>query len=136
LRPGDRFNTTYFCDAIIAKLVQALYPGWAIARRRKILMHLDNARHYNFAEASEFIDGEKFMRLQHMSYSPDLVPFDFDLVRMLQEKLKNCAARTFHPLKQEVYSILKSIPEAELISVFQRWLRRFQQVTDSGGEHI
>jgi hypothetical protein len=43
---------------------------------------------------------------------------------MLKGNLKNCTARTFDELSQEVNSILRRIPEAELISVFQRWLRR------------
>jgi hypothetical protein len=43
---------------------------------------------------------------------------------MLQEKLKNGIARRFDELNQEVDSILRSIPEAELISVLQTWLKR------------
>jgi hypothetical protein len=32
LGPGDTFRTTYFCDVIIAKLVQALHTGGTIPR--------------------------------------------------------------------------------------------------------
>jgi hypothetical protein len=55
--PGDKFDTTYFCDVTIAKLVQALYPGRAVPRRRKISLHLDNSRLHNSAGATKFIDG-------------------------------------------------------------------------------
>jgi hypothetical protein len=55
---------------------------------------------------------------------------------MLQERLKNCTPRMFDERKQEVGSILRSISQAELISIFQRWFRRLQQVIDSGGEYI
>jgi hypothetical protein len=55
---------------------------------------------------------------------------------MLLEKLKNCTARTFDELKQEVDWILRSILEAELISVSQTCLIRLQQVIDSGEEYI
>jgi hypothetical protein len=55
---------------------------------------------------------------------------------MLKEKLKNCTARTFDEFKQEVDSIVRNISEAELISVFHTWLRRLQQVIDSGEEYI
>jgi hypothetical protein len=44
--------------------------------------------------------------------------------------------KTFDELKQEVDSILRNIPEADWISVFQAWLRRFQQVIDSVEEYI
>jgi hypothetical protein len=36
LGPGDIFNKTCFCDVIIAKLVQALYPGGAVPGDEKI----------------------------------------------------------------------------------------------------
>jgi hypothetical protein len=49
LAPGDKFNRTYFCDVTIAKLVQALYPGGVVLRRRKFSLHLDNARLHNSA---------------------------------------------------------------------------------------
>jgi hypothetical protein len=55
---------------------------------------------------------------------------------MLQERFKKCTARTFDEPNQEVDSVLSSAPEAELISVFQMWLRRLQQVIDRGGEYI
>jgi hypothetical protein len=56
--------------------------------------------------------------------SPDVTPSDFYLFRMVKEKLKKCAARMLHDLKREADSILSRIPKAELISVFQMWLRR------------
>jgi hypothetical protein len=55
---------------------------------------------------------------------------------MLHEKLENWIARTFDELKQEMGSILRSIPQAGLISLFQTWLRGVQQDIDSGGAHI
>jgi hypothetical protein len=36
LGPGDKFKANYFCDVIIVKLVQALYPGEAVPRQRSI----------------------------------------------------------------------------------------------------
>jgi hypothetical protein len=55
LEPVDKFNTTYFCDVIIAKLVQALCLGEAVLRQRKFSSHLDNVRPRNSAGATEFI---------------------------------------------------------------------------------
>jgi hypothetical protein len=99
-------------------------------------MHLDNVFPHNSARATEFIDGKKFIQLPHPPYSSNVTLSDFYLFGILKEKLKNCTARTFDELKQEVDSILRSIPEAELMSVFQKWFRRLQQVIDRGGEYI
>jgi hypothetical protein len=41
---GDVFNTAYFCDVAIAKLVETSYPGGAVPRRQKFSLNLDNAR--------------------------------------------------------------------------------------------
>jgi hypothetical protein len=56
LEPSDMFNITYFCDVIIAKHVQALYPGRVVPRQRKFSLHLDNVRPRNSTRATEFID--------------------------------------------------------------------------------
>jgi hypothetical protein len=59
-----------------------------------------------------------------MPSSPDAAGSDHDLFGMLKEKLKNYIERAFDEHKQEGHSILRSIPGAELFSVFQTWLRR------------
>jgi hypothetical protein len=55
---------------------------------------------------------------------------------MLREKVSNCIARTFHELTSAVDSLLRSTPEAELISVFQTRLRKLQHDIDSSGKHM
>jgi hypothetical protein len=71
-----------------------------------------------------------------LPYSPNVASSDFYLFGMLKEKFKKCTARTFDEFKQEVDSIVRSISEAELISIFHTWLRWLQQVIDSGEEYI
>jgi hypothetical protein len=97
---------------------------------------VDNALHHSSAGATEFIGEKTFIRLPRPPYWPDVAPSDFYLLGILQEKLKNCTARTYDQLKQEMNSILTRIPEAELISVFRMWVRRLQHAIDSGGEYI
>jgi hypothetical protein len=97
---------------------------------------LDNAHPRNFASVTEFIDGKKSIRLPDLPYSPDITVSDIYRFGILNEKLKKCTMRTFYELKREMNSILRSILETELISIFQTWLRRIQQVIDSGGEYV
>jgi hypothetical protein len=59
LGPSDKFDIVHFCNVIIAKLIQTLYPGGAIPRRRKFALHLFIARPPNSAGATELIDGKK-----------------------------------------------------------------------------
>jgi hypothetical protein len=87
---------------------------------------LDNARLHNYARATDFINGNG-----SSDYRPPSI-----FLECFKKKLKNCRARPFDELKQEVDSILTSIPEVHLISVFQTWLRRLQQVIESGREYI
>jgi hypothetical protein len=86
--------------------------------------------------ATKFIDGKKFIRLPHKTYSPDVALSDVYLFGMLKERFKNCTTRTVDELKQEVDSIMSNIPELKLISVFQTWFKRSQQVIDSDVEYI
>jgi hypothetical protein len=79
---------------------------------------LDNARPPNSAGQLNLSAG-KTSSEYHTPYSPDVTPSDFYPFGMLKEKFKNCSARPFDELKQEVDSILTPIFEAELISVFQ-----------------
>jgi hypothetical protein len=62
--------------------------------------------------------------LPHIPSSPEAAPSGSILFGMLKEKLKNCTVRMFDELTQEAISILRSIQEAELISVFQTELKR------------
>jgi hypothetical protein len=109
----------YFCDLIIAKLVRAVYLRGIVTRRRIFSSHLDNAETQNSARATEFIDGKPVIRLRHSPYSAYVTPSNFSVVGMFPGKLKNRSTRTLDELKQEMYSILKSIPKAELIPAFQ-----------------
>jgi hypothetical protein len=101
----------------------------------KILIAFGQCLPSQICRGTEFIDGKQFIRLGHPPYSQDIAPSDFDLFGMLQEKLKICTPRMFDELKQEAEAILRSIPEAERISVCQAWLTRSQQVIDTGGEY-
>jgi hypothetical protein len=94
---------------------------------------LEYARPHKSGGAIELIDGKKFIRLPQQSDAPDVTPFDFDLFGMLKEKFKNCNERKFDELKQEVDSILRSIPEAELISLFRRGSEDYSKILTAVG---
>jgi hypothetical protein len=135
LELGDKVNITYFCDVLIAKLVQALYPGGPF--RGDEHFHCTwTMLALTILQGPVNLSTKQFIRLSHLPYSLDVASFDFYLSEMLKEKLKNCTVRTFDELRQEGDAILRSISEAELISVFETWLRRLQQVIDGGGENI
>jgi hypothetical protein len=51
-------------------------------------------------------------------------------------KAQNWTGRTFDERQREMDSILRSISEAGLISVFQTWFKRLQQVIHSAREYI
>jgi hypothetical protein len=58
LGPGDELTTTYFCNVIIAKLVQALYPGGTVPRRRNFSFAFGQHSPSQFCRTTEFIGGK------------------------------------------------------------------------------
>jgi hypothetical protein len=65
-----------------------------------------------------------------------LVPSDFYLFGYLKGRLALCHERTKEDLLRKVTEILNSISEEELVRVFLDWMKRSEQVINTGGEYI
>ena len=61
---------------------------WKESTRRKMWLHLDNAKVHNSKLTSGKYDILGFKRAPHPAYSPDIAPSDFYLFGFLEEKLK------------------------------------------------
>jgi hypothetical protein len=133
---GERFNTTWFLNEIISELVASLKRRGEVSDRGWYRLHLDNARSHNSRDSVDYIDQQKFVRLPHPPYSPDLAPSDFYLFGNMKQRLVKCHGTTKEELFQNVNEILESISEDELVHVFLNWMTKLGQVIDMGGEYI
>jgi hypothetical protein len=133
---GQCFNSAYFCGVVINELVKKLKTMRYFPRKNWYHLHLDNARPHVSQMASRYITDNGFVKMPHPPYSPDIAPSDFYLFGNIKTKLAKCHGTTREELFRNVQAILSSIPDSELFNVFKEWMRRLQQVIDSGGEYI
>jgi hypothetical protein len=86
--------------------------------------------------ASGYIDHYEFIKVSHLPSTPDIAPSDFYHFGNLKIKLAKCHETKREELFRNVQAILSSISENKPFNVFKEWMRRLQQVIDSGGEDI
>lgn len=136
LENGMKFNSQYFCNIILEKLIEKIcFHGWN-PKIRKFLLHVDNARPHNSAMSKEYKEKKMLKRLETPAYSPDLDPSDFYLFGYIKEKLKSIERRTDLELLQDVHTILGLITREQRLAVFREWVERLKKVIESKGEYI
>lgn len=97
---------------------------WKESTRRKIWVHLDNARVHNSKLTSEKYDILVFKRTPHPAYSLDIAPSDFYLFGFLEEKFKGKKFNDINELFEAIQEILDSISIETRKAVFQNWIER------------
>jgi hypothetical protein len=73
------FNSTSFCEIIVPRLAGAAFPNQAGQGKRRVYLHMDNARPHNSRKSLQCIADNKFKRMPHPPYFPDITLSDFYL---------------------------------------------------------
>jgi hypothetical protein len=136
MEQGHQFNTTSFINEIINDLVADLRATHTFPDKKWYRLHLDNARPHNSQDLVEYIDRHRLVRVPHPPHSPDLAPSDFYLFGYLKGRLAKCHGTTKEDPSRIVTEILNSISEEELVRVFLDWMRRLEQVINTGSECV
>jgi len=82
------FNSSYMCETILPKLNQNARSRPEIGTRKKIFIHMDNAKPHQAKIVKEKMKSLNMKELPHPAYSPDLSPNDFWFYGFIKEKLK------------------------------------------------
>jgi hypothetical protein len=130
------FNSTYFCEVIAPCLASAAFPDEAGRRKRRVYLHMDNARPHNSRTLFQRAADNKFRRMPHPPYSPDIAPSDFCLFGTVKQRLQTCEGQSFEELQENVHEILSSIGPDELEATMQAWMERLRRVIDTGGDYV
>jgi transposase len=85
--PGMKSNNSFFCDVVMAGLIQNMISSGRRKTFNLFFIHLDTARPHNSKQSQECIQASKAKPLPHSVDSPDLAPSDFFLFGYLTEKL-------------------------------------------------
>jgi hypothetical protein len=81
-----------------------------------------------------FMDANMMMRGPHPPYSPDLAPSDFFLFRDAKRQLSGCSFDDPDDLLTAVQEILYGFENPTPIRVFDKWVRRLEQLIETEGE--
>jgi hypothetical protein len=81
-------DASYFAGEIIGVLEAVCYPEGRNPHERKRTVHFVNAPIHNTRTITGQLEQSGFIRMEHLSYSPDLAPCDFFLFGYVIEQLK------------------------------------------------
>jgi hypothetical protein len=130
------FNSTYFCEVIVARSASAAFPDQAGQRKRRVYLHMETARPHNSRKSLQCVADNKFKRMRHRPYSPDIAPRDFSLFGTVKQRLQTCESRSFEELQENGDEILSSIGPDEFEATMRAWMERLHGVIATGGDYV
>lgn len=133
---NTKYNSEYFINYILAKIVEKKNEIWKNSKKRKIWIHLDNSRVHNSNATSQKVAEFGLKRTPHPPFSPDIAPSDFFLFGYLTDKLRGQRFTSFEDLQERIIEIFNSIPHETLKNVFQTWIDRCNWVSMHEGEYF
>ena len=134
--PNDcKYNSQYFIDNILQKLIEKDQEIWPRKSNHKIWIHIDNCSVHNSMATENFINKSHFKRAPHPPYSPDIAPSDFFLFGFIKDKLKGNSFNKPDEVFEAVNEILAKISHETLIKVFKEWESRCKWVVQHNGEY-
>jgi histone-lysine N-methyltransferase SETMAR len=121
---GIRFDSQYFYSNILSAIVQNQPSETSEDRRRRIMVHFDNATPHTTKRTIDELMANRLTRRPHPVFSPDLAPSDFYLFGKLKMTLMDAAFTDGDELLQNVMEVLNGISREELEEVCGQWLLR------------
>jgi len=107
-----------------------------INRRRRIILHHDNASSHTSSETTEYLYAKNVELMGHPAYSPDLAPADFYLFPTIKKKLRGEWFETPEEAIDAYNMHILSLPHSEWKKCFEMWFERMQKCIDHHGEYF
>jgi hypothetical protein len=85
---------------------------------------------------TESLSIEKFTRISHPQYSPDITPDDFYLFGIIEKCLYGCQGKSFAELQENVQQILAAIPLEEILTILSEWKGMLQRIIIINREYV
>ena len=123
LPKGEKFTSRYYISNILSQLI----PIANESRKRKIVIHADNARPHSAKTVKYFVDLNNMKVAPHPPYSPDIAPSDFYLFGYMKDQMKGESYESADELIHRVTEILNAIDHKILFSVFDEWMKRLEK---------
>jgi histone-lysine N-methyltransferase SETMAR len=114
LPTNGSFNNTDFCEVILSRRASSAFPDQAGQRKRRVYLHMDNARPHNSRKSLQCVADDKFKKIPHPPYSPDIAPRAFSLFDTVKQRLQTWEGRSFEKLQENLHEILSPIGPTQL----------------------
>jgi histone-lysine N-methyltransferase SETMAR len=136
LYPRASFNVYWFIDGNLVSLVEKFFPaGWS-ARRRKLVVQINNAPAHNSGMTQNFFGHNPLERFPHPPYSPDIPPSGFSLFRKVKSALVGREISCEIDFLEAVTEILNGISNAAFQCAFRGWAECIGRVINAGGDYL
>jgi [histone H3]-lysine36 N-dimethyltransferase SETMAR len=105
-------------------------------RKRRIILHHDNASAHTADLTTAFLSEEKVELMSHSPYSPDLAPCDFFLFPAIKKKLRGIRFASSDSAVEAYKNELLQIPPSDWSKCFEDWFTRMQTCVNFKGEYF
>jgi hypothetical protein len=117
------------------RFASVVFSGLRGGCKRKIYLHMDNARSHTLKRLTQCVEEMKFKRISHPLYSLDIIPNDFYLFETIKQQLQTCQGGSYEDLQVNVHEILAAIDPIELAVTMRAWMACLQKVINTNGEY-
>lgn len=105
-------------------------------KKRRIILHHDNASSHTSAQTKEFLTGQNIELMGHPPYSPDLAPNDFFLFPHIKKKLRGQRFSTPEEAVDAFKTLVLEVPQSDWKKCFENWFQRMQKCINLHGEYF
>jgi histone-lysine N-methyltransferase SETMAR len=106
------------------------------SKKRRIILHHDNASSHTAAPTMAFLTGQKIELMGHPPYSPDLAPNDYFLFPTIKNKLRGQRFSTPEEAVEAFKSHVLEVPSSEWKKCFENWFIRMEKCINLKGEYF
>jgi [histone H3]-lysine36 N-dimethyltransferase SETMAR len=132
----ETITGNYYAQVVLPKVFAGVKEQRPLLGTTRTLLHHDNASPHKTKQVQEVLQKNKVTVVPHPPYSPDLAPLDFWLFPKIKESLSGRSFHRVQDLARAVNSQLRSIPQQEYRSVFQKWNQRLQTCIQVNGGYV
>jgi [histone H3]-lysine36 N-dimethyltransferase SETMAR len=105
-------------------------------KRRRIILHHDNASSHTSRQTNEFLTTENIELMSHPPYSPDLAPNDFFLFPYIKDKLRGQRFTSAEEAVEAFKNHVLEVSPAEWKNCYDKWFERMQKCINHKGEYF
>ena len=136
LERGETITAAKYCEQLIRLDAAIREKRPALANRRGIIFHHDNARPHVAQQTLLKLQELQWEILQHPAYSPDIAPSDYHLFRSLQNSLSGANLRSEEAVRNQLINFFEEKPTSFYKNGIDKLVDRWKTIVKNNGDYI